>query len=226
MLTLAGGMFFFAWLLGSGRGHTYEHYAIYFEGTVNGLGIGSPVRYLGVNVGSVDSISLDDKNPNRVLVIATVDNHTPIRQDTVAELKFQGITGVAYIDLNGTTLDSPELTKNYAEQYMVIQSQQTGIEKALNDIPHMIERLSELADRANRLLSDDNITAISGIMRNLDQLSGQVAGNSDSGINEIGGLMRDGRSAIQEIKSLVQSLKENPSQLIYKPAYRGYDVGE
>lgn len=255
MLTLAVAIMFFAWLLGSGRNHVYEKYAIYFNGTVNGLGIGSAVRYLGVNVGNVDSIMLDDKNPNRVLVIANVDNRTPIRRNTVAGLKFQGITGVAYVDLNGTTMDSPEITKAEDERYPVIHAQQTGIEKALDDIPRVIERLSELAERANRLLNDENLAAISNTIKNVNTMSNAVAESDDGvaklvkalgsmgqtiqnissslnqqsgggGLDEIGYFIRESRGVVQELKTLVQNLKENPSQLIYKPADRGYDVSE
>ncbi|MGB0576726.1 MAG: MlaD family protein [Alphaproteobacteria bacterium] len=85
------------WLGGKGLDQKNVRYASYFAGDVTGLGIGNAVRYRGVPVGSVVNIAIDPKNVERVRVIMEVDETTPIKTDTVAQLALQGITGVAFI---------------------------------------------------------------------------------------------------------------------------------
>ena len=51
-----------------------------FTGTVSGLTAGSPVRYLGVDVGKVARISLEPQQRKRVQVIADIDSAAPIER--------------------------------------------------------------------------------------------------------------------------------------------------
>ena len=50
---IAAAVAFVWWYTGRGDRRDYTPYEIYFEGTVSGLSEGSPVRYLGVDVGRV-----------------------------------------------------------------------------------------------------------------------------------------------------------------------------
>jgi phospholipid/cholesterol/gamma-HCH transport system substrate-binding protein len=54
------GGFFVYWYAGSGDAREYRRYEIYFEGSVSGLIRGSTVRYLGVDVGRVIDIRIDN----------------------------------------------------------------------------------------------------------------------------------------------------------------------
>ena len=56
------------------------------------------MRYLGVNVGRVRRIRLDQRSAERVQVIADIDDPRPIRQ-TTAQLSLKGVTGLLFIDL-------------------------------------------------------------------------------------------------------------------------------
>jgi len=73
----------------------------YFTGDVTGLGVGSAVRYRGVPVGTVRDIRLDPTNVEQVQVLMDVSADAPIKEDTIAQLALQGITGVAFIQLTG-----------------------------------------------------------------------------------------------------------------------------
>ena len=74
-----------------------KRFEIVFTGSVTGLSAGSPVRYSGVRVGEVRSIRLDEEDPGKVDVIIEVAADTPIREDTVARLEIQGLTGGLYV---------------------------------------------------------------------------------------------------------------------------------
>jgi len=73
---------------------------VVFEGgSASGLRTGGPVNFDGVPAGQIMSIKLE--NPRRIVALVMLDNAAPIRQDTVAGIEFQGLTGVAAISLIG-----------------------------------------------------------------------------------------------------------------------------
>ena len=92
LLVIAMGVSFVFWYTDQQDKRTYQRYEIYFQGTVSGLTEGSPVRYLGVDVGKVIRIMLDPQQRKRVQVIADIDASAPIDGHTKASLSLQGIT--------------------------------------------------------------------------------------------------------------------------------------
>jgi phospholipid/cholesterol/gamma-HCH transport system substrate-binding protein len=78
LLVIAMGVSFVFWYTGQQDKRSYRRYEIYFQGSVSGLPEGGPVRYLGVDVGKVVHIMVDQQQRNRVLVIADIDSSAPI----------------------------------------------------------------------------------------------------------------------------------------------------
>src|SRR5215470_6038267 len=68
--------------------------------SVSGLKVDAPVRYRGVDIGRVDSISFDPQQTGEIRVRIEVDPASPITKSTFAKLSYQGITGVAFIQLD------------------------------------------------------------------------------------------------------------------------------
>src|SRR6188472_2348283 len=111
--------FFVYWYAGSADARDYRRYEIYFEGTVSGLNRGSTVRYLGVEVGRVAMIRIDQRAADRVQVIADIDSTTPISDSTLASLSLQGVTGLLYIDLLANADPKRRMESVPSEQYPV-----------------------------------------------------------------------------------------------------------
>jgi phospholipid/cholesterol/gamma-HCH transport system substrate-binding protein len=79
---------------------------VVFEGgSASGLRRGGPVNFDGVPAGQIVSIRLD--NPRKIVALVVLDNAAPIRQDTVAGIEFQGLTGIAAISLIGGAPSAP-----------------------------------------------------------------------------------------------------------------------
>ena len=133
--------------------------------------MGSPVRYLGVDVGRVESIGIDRRASDRVQVIAQIDPTTPINAQTVAQLSLQGVTGVMFIDLRRLTPGSGRslLANVPSQKYPVIASVHSNLDVLLDSLPDLAAQLDELLDRASRLLSDRNVAAVDSIAENLRQ---------------------------------------------------------
>ncbi len=78
LLVIAMAASFVFWYTDQRDKRTYQRYEIYFHGTVSGLTAGSPVRYLGVDVGKVVRIMLEPQQRRRVEVIADIESAAPI----------------------------------------------------------------------------------------------------------------------------------------------------
>ena len=92
LLTLA------AWL--SRDGGARDVFEISTRETVSGLQEQAPVRYRGVNVGKVTSIGFDPRSQGGVLVRLALEPRAPVTRNTFATLDFQGVTGLAYVQLD------------------------------------------------------------------------------------------------------------------------------
>jgi phospholipid/cholesterol/gamma-HCH transport system substrate-binding protein len=88
------------WLGSTGR-HDDLVYRIHFNDSVSGLTVGDPVKFRGIDVGTVKSMSIDPDNSRLVLVDVRLRKETPVKTDTRASLALKGITGVVFIELNG-----------------------------------------------------------------------------------------------------------------------------
>jgi phospholipid/cholesterol/gamma-HCH transport system substrate-binding protein len=76
-----------------------DRYLVHFTGAVSGLQPGSPVRYLGIPVGTVTDLRIDPTDPTRVRATLEVTDGTPIKADSVASLELQGLTGGAFVQV-------------------------------------------------------------------------------------------------------------------------------
>jgi len=75
-------------------------YEIATKLSVPGLNPQASVRYRGLDVGRVDKIIFDPSTPGQILVRISVKPDTPITQSTYATLGYQGVTGIAYVQLD------------------------------------------------------------------------------------------------------------------------------
>ncbi len=78
---------------------------VFDGGSAAGLRKGGPVNFDGVHAGQILSVSLD--SPRRIVVLVSLDNSAPIRQDTTAGIEFQGLTGIAAVSLVGGAPTAP-----------------------------------------------------------------------------------------------------------------------
>ncbi len=113
-------------------------YATYFDVSVQGLNVDSPVKFRGVDIGTVASINLA---PDNVLVevVMSLNHQFEVADSMRAKVGFAGITGLKYIEIDYVI---PELRKkhpklNFTPELPVIPSYPGGfqqIEQALTDL--------------------------------------------------------------------------------------------
>ncbi|NBX58787.1 MAG: MCE family protein, partial [Gammaproteobacteria bacterium] len=157
LMVVAMAIAFIYWYSDARDAKSYERYEIYFEGSVSGLTVGSTVRYLGVDVGRVVALNIDPRSAERVQVIVDIGDDAPVSSKTVAELSLLGVTGLLYVDLLGDAGSKSLVPSVAGERYPVIRSVRSGFDVIISGVPEVMGRVSEVAQRASRLLSDDNL---------------------------------------------------------------------
>ena len=203
LLVIGMAAAFVYWYSDARGTRSYERHEIYFEGSVSGLTVGSTVRYLGVDIGRVVDIRLDERTATRVQVIADIDARAPISPKTVAELSFLGVTGLLYIDLLGDPGNKRLADLVESERYPVIRSVRSSFDVLLSGVPEVMGRAAEVAQRANQLLSDDNLKAMSGLVGNLDRASRTLPET----MREVDSLVRDLRGTAADLGAAAKALR-------------------
>ncbi len=292
VVALVAALFVY-WYSGTRVHQRYDHYEIYFNGSVSGLEQGAAVRYLGVRVGRVVEMRIDPRDAGRVEVIAAIQSTTPISPRTIAELNLQGVTGLLYIDLQQSA--KPAQPSVPSLEYPVIRSAPSQFDVFMAQLPRLSAAAGGVIERLNRLLSDRNIQDVSSSLDNLSQASSSlpeavrnvnslltqlrtataelaatarstrvvmdtagpqvvstvrrlqtVADNlsqataqldkmiaenradvrsfTRASLPEIESFVREGRAAAKDISQLSESLRRDPSQLLYQPAPAGVEI--
>ena len=197
LLVVAMAALFVYWYSDRHDRRDYTRYEIYFQGSVSGLERGAPVRYLGVDVGRVVDTRIDPRDSSRVQVIVDIDAQAPVSRKTVAELSLQGVTGLLYIDLIENTGNRPLSEIVPSMEYPVIRSARSNFDIFLASLPDLVAIASRAADRATRLLSDENIAAVSRTLESIDEASSTLPAT----LREIQGLVKDLRAASEQISA-------------------------
>lgn len=167
LLAIALAFAFVWWYSDAGDETDYALYEIYFVGTVSGLSQGSPVRYLGVDVGRVRMLSVDRKNAGRVKVVTEIDSTAPISSRTRAKLGLLGLTGLLYIDLQEDQTAAAEEPLARGETYPIIESRRGDIEAFVARLPDLVGHAGRIFERVEVLLADENLSAISSTLENV-----------------------------------------------------------
>lgn len=150
----------------------YDQYDVIFTERVSGLSVGAAVRFNGIQKGEVETLSIDPNDPSIVVARVRVDKDTPVKTDTKAELEFVGFTGLAIIQFVGGGRDAPLLKEESDRRVPQIRADTSGLGAFL-------EGSGDVLAQANRLLSDENINGVSGIIANVETMTSALAENKD-----------------------------------------------
>ena len=148
--------------------------------SVAGLTLNAPVKYNGVDVGKVQDMRLAPGNPGEVRLIFAIDRGTPIKDDTVAVLKVQGLTGIAYVELSGGAPESPMLTARIAGDLPEIRTKPSLSARLENLLGTLISKLDSSSDSFNKLLSPENVAAFKSTLADLAAVTHTIAARRES----------------------------------------------
>ena len=135
---------------------------------VSGLQAQAAVRFRGVPVGKVSAIGFDPQVRGQVLITISTNEGAPITTSTYAMLGFQGVTGLAFIQLEdggessvllATDDKKPARIPLRAGFFSRLTDQGTGI----------LQQVEETSRRLNQLLATDNQKALFAAVQDIGQ---------------------------------------------------------
>jgi phospholipid/cholesterol/gamma-HCH transport system substrate-binding protein len=146
--------FFSVWLVSSGHRDDVI-YRIHFVESVSGMALGDPVKFHGVDVGTVKAMALDSADSRRVQVDVRLRKEAPVKTDTKASLKLKGITGVVYVELNGGAPNAQSLLAVTPEgQIPEIASEKSSLTTVMDQLPKVIEKFSAIEEQTKKVVTD------------------------------------------------------------------------
>ena len=183
-------------------------YTVMFQRDITGLSVGGPVNYMGVNVGSVTEMQLVRSGDMNVRVDIEVYGDTPVDSGTFASLAFQGITGVAVINLGSDPGRHDEIALSPGHEFLVIPVRDVGIAALLSSAPRIMTQMEDLLTHANELLNEQNRTAIADTLTSLESMVSALAESRDT-IADLPGELENTLTGIQATVDRLQSVIKN-----------------
>ena len=110
-------------------------------------------------------LKINPKNLEQVEVLVSILKSTPIKDDTVAKLTAQGITGLSYINLSMGSNSGICLEAKEGEEYPSIKTVPSFFENFESSLGSVSTKLSSTLSRTERLLNDENQAEITKLLK-------------------------------------------------------------
>jgi len=180
VFVIAAAFGFVYWMAQYGRAGQMVELVVNIPGSASGLTVGSPVRFNGINVGTVRNLAIDANDPRYSIAITEVSADAPVLTSTRATLEVQGLTGAAYIELSGGRKGDENILKTALEK-----GTQATITADQSSVTSLLATADQILDRANSAITDiqgfvtDIRRPLTSTIGNAEKFSKALADNSD-----------------------------------------------
>jgi phospholipid/cholesterol/gamma-HCH transport system substrate-binding protein len=191
------------WLSGETTDHT--HYILISDGSVSGLNPQAAVRFRGVKVGKVEEIDFDPENSRLIRIRIGVDQNVPLTKGVFAQLGYQGVTGLAYIQLDddGNQL---ELLDTNEPDLARIPMRASTLDNIVITGQDLLNSVNETVKKMNHLLNDQNRERFSHLLENME--------NATTDFGSFTKQLQPNLKSLPELTSKTHSLLGNADQLV------------
>jgi phospholipid/cholesterol/gamma-HCH transport system substrate-binding protein len=191
------------WLSGETTDHA--HYILTSDGSVSGLNPQAAVRFRGVNVGKVEDIGFDPENSRFIRILIAVDENVPLTKGVFAQLGYQGVTGLAYIQLDDDG-NQPELLQTNETDLAKIPMRTSALDNIVITGQDLLNSVNETVKRMNRLLNDQNQERFSLLLENMENVTTNFGSFTEQ--------LQPNLKSLPELTSKTNSLLGNADQLV------------
>ncbi|NBF39289.1 MAG: MCE family protein [Spirochaetes bacterium] len=194
----------------------FESRSAYFidfrEISVNGVEIGSTVRYNGIAVGSVEDVEFGGESLDHVVVRVSIRDDVPLREDVKARLVPVGITGLREIELFGATAEADEL-----EPRSHIPAQPSTIDRLTEPATNIANELEFVVFRLSELLREENRAEVESALRDISGILSENRGRISRIMRNVDGFVAETREPLSqtviEIQVAAETLSATASEL-------------
>jgi phospholipid/cholesterol/gamma-HCH transport system substrate-binding protein len=186
----------------------YSQYTIASREGVSGLQPEALVKLRGVVVGRVETIRFDPADARVVLVTIAVAKGTPIATSTYAQLGYQGITGLSYIQLED---DPRAASAQPLAAAHTIAMRPSLFDRLATAGPELIDKVNVVVQRAGELLGDENRQSVTRSLANVEQAAEQIGGLArklNPGADAIEPLAADARATLAKANEALTRIAE------------------
>jgi phospholipid/cholesterol/gamma-HCH transport system substrate-binding protein len=150
----------------SGKRELTDTYILETKKNVTGLNLQAQVRYRGIRAGKVTDIQPDPNDPRVILVTIDLDSRYKLTRSTTAQLGYQGITGLAYIQIEeeGNSREYLDTTGAAPPRIALKPTLFDALGEKAGDI---VGQVAELTDRLTKLLDEKNAKNLARTLDNV-----------------------------------------------------------
>ena len=188
-----------------------QTYELSSPDAVTGLQPQASVRYKGVNIGKVTAITLDPQKIGNVLIQVAIDTQAPITESTFGTLGFQGVTGLAFVQLDDEGQSTVLLPPSEGAPPR-IPMRPSLLTKLTDQGEDLLAKLVTGTERVNTLLSDDNQKALRSTIDNLGQAAAGLQQLTASTNKALPQFLEDSRATLKVIQDTSERVGDSADE--------------
>ena len=140
----------------SGEREASRQLELVSRGNITGLNLQAAVRFRGIAAGRVEAITIDPRDPQNILVRISLRADLPVTEGTTASLGYQGVTGLAFVQLEDKGDNPAPLTA--ADGALPRIALSPGLLDELSDVAvQALTQFKIVAAQVGRLFADENV---------------------------------------------------------------------
>lgn len=210
-----------------------ERVIMHFEGSVQGLQVGAPVKLKGVVLGEITDIHLDFQSDNQTVVTVVIADLVMKRINSMganvkgefideavknglrAQLNYQSLlTGLLYVELDFYP-DSEIQLQQLQNKYPEIPTRATSFEEITKsiqelDLKGLIDNLNSLTQQIGNIVGNGDVQQA---VENFNRVAVSIEKTSASLDSEIGVLSKNLNGTLTEVNLLVKELNTQAPRL-------------
>lgn len=185
-------------------------YMIATDQSIPGLSPQATVRFRGLDVGRVTDIGFNPQKPGEILISFEVKEDTPMTKSTFATLTYQGVTGIAAVELGNDGSDMEKLVTSPGNPARIPMRPSLLSELQLRGL-QILKEVQTVSEQLALLFNEKNSKTMVTAVRNIGQAAekwGKIPNQLDPALNQLPEVTEDVRKMIRNVAELSDELRE------------------